>query len=385
MSSSAKMSSISSRLRRRSEIRLTVAGPRRRLVDLSVRRGVGLVEVGLVVLGVLGEAEVDERTVPGVAKCHTAAGFAPRPGIPLPNYACSEAEPRSFSGRATCRGGRSSRPPAPRPPSPGSCPSRAASSPCSAASSARRAKYGRDASGSSLNGGIVISPLTRTGERAMKSPSASGATPALLASPASSTSTRISVSASRVAAELLERRVGGDRVDQPDQRQDPLHLAALQVADEVPGEGVAVRALLRLEVLEPVLADQLDPGLGEHRQLGRVDVLGRRQDLDLRAAALAHPFEVARAPARDRVPRIGSAIDGVGPDRPAWRPVRSPSRRWEKKSSGSQLVHRSDDLDLGRRRRARAAGARPRPGRACARRRSRRRGRELGEDLSPTS
>ena len=74
-------------------------------------------------------------------------------------------------------------------------------------------------------------------------------------------------------------------MDQPHQRQDPLHLSALEVADEVPGETFADALLLGLQVLKAVLADQLHPGLGERAHLLGGDVLGRRQDLHLRAAA----------------------------------------------------------------------------------------------------
>ena len=97
---------------------------------------------------------------------------------------------------------------------------------------------------------------------------------------------------------------------------------------------------LGLEVLKAVLADQLDPRLGEALELLGDDVLGRGQDLDVWPAALAHPLEVARARPRDRCP--GSAQASIHA-RPAWRPVRPASRRWEKKSSGSQLVHRPLD------------------------------------------
>ena len=47
-----------------------------------------------------------------------------------------------------------------------------------------------------------------------------------------------------VLLELRERRLGRNRVDQPDTRGDVLHLAALERADEVPLEQVAMFALL---------------------------------------------------------------------------------------------------------------------------------------------
>ena len=59
-----------------------------------------------------------------------------------------------------------------------------------------------------------------------------------------------------------------------DELADPVHdlrLAALEVADEVPAEGVAVGGVLGLQVLGAVLADDLDPGLGERRPCPRAD------------------------------------------------------------------------------------------------------------------
>ena len=212
------------------------------------------------------------------------------------------------------------------------------SSPCSAASSARRAKCGREASGSlgeRRHRHQPADPHRAAGDELAEL--GHGSTPPLPSSPATLTSTRISVSGVAVALELLEHRLGGDRVDQPHQRHDPLHLAALHVADEVPGEAVAAALVLGLEVLEAVLADQLDPGLGERVHLLGDDVLGRREDLDLRPAALAHPLEVARARPRGRC--RGSAQASIQTS-PAWRPVRPASRRWEKNSSGLQLVQR---------------------------------------------
>ena len=52
-----------------------------------------------------------------------------------------------------------------------------------------------------------------------------------------------------------------------------LRLPALEVADEVPAEGVAVLGVLRLQILRPVLADHLDTGLGEDCHVGEGDVL----------------------------------------------------------------------------------------------------------------
>ena len=114
------------------------------------------------------------------------------------------------------RAGRSSRPPRRPPRSPGWCPSTAAARPCSAASSARRAKWRRLSSGSSANGGIVISPPTGTGQRSMKSARSAGAIPALPSSPATFTCT--STSAAGLASSLRSAESEATRVDQPHPR-----------------------------------------------------------------------------------------------------------------------------------------------------------------------
>ena len=99
-------------------------------------------------------------------------------------------------------------------------------------------------------------------------------------------------------------------------------------------------------------------------------VLGRGQDLDVRAGALPDALEVGAGCARPRGRGSGRASDHASSQaRPAWRPVRSPSRRWEKKSSGSQLVQSPADLDLLDPGLAPAGAARPPPGRASGPRR----------------
>jgi len=54
------------------------------------------------------------------------------------------------------------------------------------------------------------------------------------------------------------------------------------VADEVPPEGVAVPRLLRLQVLETVLADDLNPGVGQGGHVVHRDVLRGDDDGDIR-------------------------------------------------------------------------------------------------------
>jgi hypothetical protein len=50
--------------------------------------------------------------------------------------------------------------------------------------------------------------------------------------------------------------------------------------DEVPAEDVAVRVVLRLEVLRAVFSDDVDARLGEGGQVLDGDVLRRRDDGD---------------------------------------------------------------------------------------------------------
>src|SRR5215203_5196536 len=143
-----------------------------------------------------------------------------------------------------------------------------------------------------------------------------------------------------VPPQLIQRRVTGDRMNQPHQRQDALDLPALDVADEVPCEGISPALPLCLQILKAVLPDELHAGLGQRPHLLERDVLRRHEDLHLGADSIPYPLEVAPdAPALQ-------AMDEPGHQprlqtRPACRPVRPPSRRWEKKSSGWQLVHRS--------------------------------------------
>jgi hypothetical protein len=66
-------------------------------------------------------------------------------------------------------------------------------------------------------------------------------------------------------------------------RAHGLRLPALEVADEVPAEFVAVPGMLGLEILGPVLADDVDPGLGQDPQLLFGDVLRRGDDGDGRS------------------------------------------------------------------------------------------------------
>ena len=182
----------------------------------------------------------------------------------------------------------------------------------------------------------------------MNSPSSAAATPPLPSSPATLTSTRISVSGAAVTPELLEHRVGGDRVDQPHQRQDPLHLAALQVADEVPGEGARRSAR----------AWPPGPGAGSRRR-------ARSRPRRARSSSSASTYLVAAristpGPQRSRtrsrlrrtvagsMSRIGSGIDpgeaALAPGAPGVAPVGEEQLRVAARAE----VARLDRLDPGR-------------------------------------
>ena len=230
----------------------------------------------------------------------------------------------------------------PPPPSPGSVPIERRSSPCSAASSRRRAKYGRDASGSSVNGGIVIRPAdARRAARDERAELVRRDAALALPHPRKVHLDEDLGLRRRVALELGEHGVGRDRVDQAHQRQDALDLAALQVADEVPGEAIAPALALRLQVLQPVLADQRRP----RPRPGRPSRPRARTWSPRGSPPPGRRLERTRSRLRrtpDRGRRSGSAI-AVRQTSPAWRPVTPLSRRWEKKSSALHFVQRSAD------------------------------------------
>ena len=154
-----------------------------------------------------------------------------------------------------------------------------------------------------------------------------GRRPPLPSSPATLTSTRTSVSGVAVAAELLERRVGGDRVDQAAERQQLLHLAALQVADEVPLEGVAPALVLGREVLLAVLADQRRPRPRPARPSPPAARTWSRRGSRPPRRALAHPLEVGGDPGRVEAVDQPGHRSGPPPSSqasPAWRRPRAP-------------------------------------------------------------
>ena len=131
---------------------------------------------------------------------------------------------------------------------------------------------GLDASGSSASGGIVDSPTTSAGHSARNASSSldGHAGLRLLAREVHLDERRD-----------LEAARGGQRVERVAelaQRVDRLRLPALEVPDEVPAEGAAVRGVLRREVLGAVLADDRHARLRERRHGIDVHVLRRGDD-----------------------------------------------------------------------------------------------------------
>ena len=172
-----------------------------------------------------------------------------------------------------------------------------------------------------------------------------------------------------VAAELLEDGIGGDRVDQPAARQQQLHLAALQVADEVPLEEVAPALLLGAQVLLAVLADQ-------PRRPPRP---GRPSPRAGRTWSRPGPRPPPRPPPRTRArlaailagssplisPGHRSALPGARPGEPrlaAGDAAVAPVGEEEVPLAGGAEPRRLDRSTPGP---GRAAGARPPAGRAC--------------------
>src|SRR5439155_27229696 len=107
--------------------------------------------------------------------------------------------------------------------------------------------------------------------------------------------------------EAARRRLRVARVAELADAVDDLRLPALQVADEVPAEGVAVGRVLRLQVLRAVLADDLYAGLGQNGHLLERHVL-RRGD---HGHAWADLCANLRVPLADLVRRYGRSRPGL--------------------------------------------------------------------------
>ena len=161
-------------------------------------------------------------------------------------------------------------------------------------------------------GGIVIRPTTRTGQRSRNAGSSSGAIPPLPASPATLTSIRISGVRRAVASELREHRVAGHRVDVAHVRQQVAHLAALQLADEVPGEPSRERAALATSSwarfsptsVTPPSASAGSSSTGRYLTAARISTSAGSRPAA--AISLAHALQVGRARVRASRPWIRS-------------------------------------------------------------------------------
>ena len=229
-----------------------------------------------------------------------------------------------------------------RPRNPARCPSRGGSD-----RALRRARAGpRSAAGCPpdprANGGIVIRPVTRTGARSRKAGSSSGAMPALPSSPATLTSTRISVSGVPCFSSWLSAESDATEWISSTYGRICLTLRLWSwpmKCQRKPGIGLG----LGLELLGAVLAHQRQPGLLEHAQLLERDVLDRREQLDVaRVAARAlrgvgdlRPHALGARPHRLEL----EPGDQARHTTPACRPVTPPSRRWEKNRPNQHIVH----------------------------------------------
>ena len=218
----------------------------------------------------------------------------------------SDGKHHCVTGRARCRPGSRSRPPRRRRGSPASCPSRARRG-----RARRRARAGGGTTAATprrrrLPGGIVERPRDAVARGSRRSPP--GATPPFDSSPARLTCTSAGTSS------RSRRRVRVERVDELAGAVDDLDLVRLQAADEVPAERVAVDGVLRLEVLRAVLADDLDPGLGERPPCRRAatyfvaaTIVTSGPDLGARPARSARAAQPATAPITPWAPRPSAA------------------------------------------------------------------------------
>ncbi len=122
-----------------------------------------------------------------------------------------------------------------------------------------------------------------------------------------------------------------------------LHLVRLQVADEVPAEGVAVDRVLSLEVLCAVLPDDLHPGLYKSCQPLDGDVLRRDDEGDALTdlfpdAAIADAISAGAATFRLRTRvAISSRAASSSDSRPSSSPL-----SFRRRSSASTSPTRGD-------------------------------------------
>ena len=214
------------------------------------------------------------------------------------------------------------------------------------------------------SGGIVISPITVTGQRS-RNPGSSAGADAALAGLAGDVDLDQHPRLGRCrGAELRERRVAGHRVDVAARSGSSCRTLRLcRCADEIPGELAGVGVRLGHQLLGAVLAQQLDARLastpssstGTYLTAARISTSspGAARGGDLGA----DPLEVRRATST----RTPTAQRSAQTTRcPAWRPVIPRSRRCEKNNLGSSRSCTARRRGRPRPRRARAAIARDR-------------------------
>ena len=184
-------------------------------------------------VALLGEAEVDERAVPGIAERHIYSGRLALSGD-FPATYVYRARADSHDRRALLGGDREVL---------ASCPSTARADRARRRAPRSAANQRRLSSGRSVSGGIVISPDHGHRAALQEAVESSGRTPLLPSSRATLTSTSTSVSASpclpssRAPSRWPPSGSSARAAGYAD-------LAALQVADEVPREASAVAAAL---------------------------------------------------------------------------------------------------------------------------------------------
>ncbi len=138
-----------------------------------------------------------------------------------------------------------------------------------------------------------------------------------------------------VALERLQGGLAGERVDQAHVGHDQRHTAALELADEVPGEELAVGGHLGLEILGAVLPHEPTPARASVGRSSRATYL-----VAASTCTLVGLPSGAGGGEGDLLARTGEVLAGtrssadVGDQlshaTPAWRPAPTPSRRWEK-------------------------------------------------------
>ena len=183
-----------------------------------------------------------------------------------------------------------------------------------------------------------MSPTTVAGQRSRKASRSSGSDAPLALLPAMLTSTGPRVCGLAVPAELARAPSRCRPSGSGARAAGRADLAALQVADEVPGEARRAHqaAALAARSWARFSPTTVDAGLGEHARAPRAATY-------LIAARICTSRDRPRSRTCSRLARMRARVQPADQLRhaiPAWRPVTPRSRRWEKKSPASQIVHR---------------------------------------------